>query len=62
MEVLKARLQVQKISNKETGDVLKYRNAARTAYLIAREEGPRALFKGMALTAVRQAKNVPGTF
>ena len=61
MEVLKVRLQGQKSSNKGTGDVPKYRNAAQAAYLIAKEEGPRALFKGMSLTAVRQATNVSGT-
>ena len=61
MEVLKVRLQGQKTSNKEAGEVPKYRNAAHAAYLIARDEGPQALFKGMSLTALRQATNVSGT-
>lgn len=60
MEVLKVRLQGQKSSNREIGDVPKYRNAAHAAYTIARDEGPKALFKGMSLTALRQATNVSG--
>ena len=63
MEVLKVRLQGQNGSNSGTaGHVPKYRNAAHAAYLIAREEGPQALFKGMSLTALRQATNVSGKF
>ena len=57
MEVLKVRLQGQK---SKAGDAPKYRNAAHAAYLIARDEGPRALTKGMTLTALRQATNVSG--
>lgn len=60
MEVLKVRLQGQKSSSKNGGDVPKYRNAAHAAYLIAKDEGPQALFKGMSLTALRQATNVSG--
>ena len=60
MEVLKVRLQGQKSSSKNGGDVPKYRNAAHAAYLIAKEEGPQAFFKGMSLTALRQATNVSG--
>lgn len=60
MEVLKVRLQGQKSSNRAAGDTPKYRNAAHAAYKIAKDEGPKALFKGMSLTAVRQATNVSG--
>lgn len=60
MEVLKVRLQGQKSSNKEAGEVPKYRNAAHAAYIIAKDEGPQALFKGMSLTALRQGTNVSG--
>ena len=55
MDVLKVRLQGQSLSN-----VPQYRNAPHAAYLIARDEGPKALFKGMSLTALRQATNVSG--
>ena len=51
MEVLKVRLQVQ-------GS--KYRNAGNAAYMVVKEEGPRALFSGLSLTAGRQATNVSG--
>ena len=61
MDVLKVRLQGQSVSNGgKAGHVPKYRNAAHAAYLIARDEGPQALFKGMSLTALRQATNVSG--
>lgn len=60
MEVLKVRLQGQKSSNREAGNTPKYRNAAHAAYIIAKDEGPKALFKGMSLTALRQATNVSG--
>ena len=63
MEVLKVRLQGQSSNNnRKASHVPKYRNAAHAAYLIARDEGPRALFKGMSLTALRQATNVSGNF
>lgn len=61
-EVLKVRLQGQKSGNQKAGDGPKYRNVAHAAYLIAKDEGPRALFKGMSLTALRQATNVSGNF
>lgn len=60
MEVLKVRLQGQKSSNRAAGDTPKYRNAAHAAYIITKDEGPKALFKGMSLTALRQATNVSG--
>lgn len=37
-------------------DIPKYRNAPHAAYTIIREEGVRALYKGVALTALRQGK------
>ena len=61
MEVLKVRLQSQNGSNSgKAGHAPEYRNAAHAAYRIARDEGPQALFKGMSLTALRQATNVSG--
>ena len=60
MEVLKVRLQGQKSSRRGAGDTPKYRNAAHAAYIITKDEGPKALFKGMSLTALRQATNVSG--
>ena len=35
-------------------DIPKYRNAPHAAYTIIREEGVRALYKGVTLTALRQ--------
>lgn len=35
-------------------DIPKYRNAPHAAYTIIKEEGIRALYKGVALTALRQ--------
>ena len=60
MEVLKVRLQAQNRSTCQTGQPAKYSNAAQAAFVIAKEEGPRALFSGMSLTALRQATNVSG--
>lgn len=37
-------------------DIPKYRNAPHAAYTIVREEGVRALYKGVTLTALRQGK------
>ncbi len=37
-------------------DVPKYRNAPHAAYTIIKEEGVRALYKGVTLTALRQGK------
>lgn len=38
-------------------DVPKYRNAAHALYVILKEEGPKTLYRGVALTALRQATN-----
>ncbi|KAJ1917803.1 Mitochondrial succinate-fumarate transporter [Mycoemilia scoparia] len=57
MEVVKIRLQAQRHSTVDPMDVPKYRNAAHTVYTIIREEGFSALYKGVTLTAIRQATN-----
>lgn len=38
-------------------DIPKYRNAPHAAYTIVKEEGVRALYKGVTLTALRQGNN-----
>lgn len=57
MEVLKIRLQAQHHSMADQLDVPKYRNACHAAYLICKEEGFRTLYRGVSLTAARQASN-----
>ena len=57
MEVVKIRLQAQVHSMTDPLDIPKYRNAAHALYLILREEGPATLYRGVALTALRQATN-----
>lgn len=57
MEVVKIRLQAQVHSMTDPLDIPKYRNAAHALYLILREEGPRTLYRGVALTALRQSTN-----
>jgi len=57
MEVVKIRLQAQRHSMSDPLDVPKYRNAAHAAYTIIREEGIGTLYRGVALTAFRQATN-----
>ena len=57
MDVIKIRLQAQRHSMTDPLDIPKYRNAAHAAFTIVREEGPSALYKGVALTALRQATN-----
>ncbi|KAI0241362.1 Mitochondrial succinate-fumarate transporter [Massospora cicadina] len=57
MDVIKIRLQAQRHSMMDPLDIPKYRNAAHAAYLITREEGIGALYKGITLTALRQATN-----
>lgn len=57
MEVVKIRLQAQVHSMTDPLDIPKYRNAAHALYLILREEGFGTLYRGVALTALRQATN-----
>lgn len=38
-------------------DIPKYRNAPHAAYTIVKEEGVRALYKGVSLTALRQGRS-----
>lgn len=57
MEVVKIRLQAQRHSMADPQDIPKYRNAAHAAYTIVKEEGIATLYKGVTLTALRQATN-----
>lgn len=57
MEVVKIRLQAQHHSMADPLDIPKYRNAAHAAYTVIREEGFFTLYRGVTLTAVRQATN-----
>lgn len=57
MEVVKIRLQAQHHSMADPLDVPKYRNAPHAAYLIVKEEGFKTLYRGVSLTAARQATN-----
>ncbi|KAJ1908300.1 Mitochondrial succinate-fumarate transporter [Coemansia sp. S100] len=57
MDVVKIRLQAQRHSTVDPMDVPKYRNALHAAFTIVKEEGPMTLYKGVALTALRQATN-----
>ncbi|KAL1917057.1 uncharacterized protein VTP21DRAFT_5255 [Calcarisporiella thermophila] len=57
MDVVKIRLQAQRHSMTDPLDIPKYRNAAHAAYVITKEEGVSALYKGVTLTALRQATN-----
>ncbi|OAA55539.1 succinate:fumarate antiporter [Niveomyces insectorum RCEF 264] len=57
MEVIKIRLQAQHHSMADPLDVPKYRNAAHALYTVVKEEGFGALYRGVALTALRQGSN-----
>lgn len=57
MEVVKIRLQSQHHSMKDPLDTPKYRNALHAAYVIVREEGFSTFYRGVSLTAARQATN-----
>lgn len=57
MECIKIRLQAQHHSMADPLDVPRYRNAAHAAYTIVREEGFSTLYRGVTLTAARQATN-----
>ncbi|KAI8066497.1 mitochondrial carrier domain-containing protein [Gongronella butleri] len=62
MDLIKIRLQAQRHSMADPLDIPKYRNAPHAAYTIIKEEGVRALYKGVTLTAVRQATNQAANF
>lgn len=57
MEVIKIRLQAQLHSLSDPLEVPKYRNAAHALYRIVKEEGLSTLYRGVTLTALRQATN-----
>ena len=61
MEVVKIRLQAQSHSLADPLEVPKYRNAAHAVYRIVSEEGLSALYRGVGLTALRQATNQGGS-
>ena len=57
MEVVKIRLQAQMHSLADPLETPQYRNAGHAVYKIIREEGFSVLYRGVTLTAVRQATN-----
>ena len=57
MEVVKIRLQAQPHSLADPLEAQRYRNAGHAVYAIVREEGAGALYRGVSLTALRQATN-----
>src|ERR1700744_4824154 len=57
MEVVKIRLQAQMHSLSDPMEQPRYRNAAHAVYTIVREEGFSTLYRGVTLTALRQATN-----
>ncbi|ODV95393.1 hypothetical protein PACTADRAFT_50120 [Pachysolen tannophilus NRRL Y-2460] len=57
MEVVKIRLQAQHHSMSDPTGAPKYRNAPHCAYVVVKEEGLRTLYRGVTLTAARQATN-----
>ena len=57
MEVVKIRLQAQQHSLADPLEAPRYRNAGHAVYAIVREEGLSALYRGVSLTALRQATN-----
>lgn len=56
-EVVKIRLQAQNHSLADAAERTKYRNAVHAAYTIIKEEGIGAIYRGVVLTAARQATN-----
>lgn len=56
-DVVKIRLQAQSHSLIDPTDGPKYRNALHCLYTVIREEGISAIYRGVALTAARQATN-----
>jgi solute carrier family 25 (mitochondrial citrate transporter), member 1 len=57
MEVVKIRLQAQQHSLADPLEAPRYRNAGHAVYTIIREEGIATLYRGVSLTALRQATN-----
>ena len=57
MEVIKIRLQAQMHSLADPLEIPRYRNAGHAVYTIVREEGGSTLYRGVSLTALRQATN-----
>ncbi|KAF8554923.1 mitochondrial carrier [Imleria badia] len=62
MEVVKIRLQAQQHSLVDPLETPRYRNAAHAVYTIVREEGLSTLYRGVSLTALRQATNQGANF
>ncbi|KAI6046380.1 mitochondrial carrier domain-containing protein [Pisolithus marmoratus] len=62
MEVVKIRLQAQQHSLADPMEMPRYRNAAHAVYTIVREEGVATLYRGVGLTALRQATNQGANF
>ncbi|KAI0067571.1 mitochondrial carrier [Artomyces pyxidatus] len=62
MEVVKIRLQAQMHSLADPLETPRYRNAGHAVYTIVREEGFSALYRGVTLTALRQATNQGANF
>jgi solute carrier family 25 citrate transporter 1 len=62
MEVVKIRLQAQMHSLADPLETPRYRNAGHAVYTIVREEGVGTLYRGVSLTALRQATNQGGCF
>jgi solute carrier family 25 citrate transporter 1 len=62
MEVVKIRLQAQQHSLADPLESPRYRNAGHAVYTIVREEGVSALYRGVSLTAIRQATNQGANF
>jgi len=62
MEVVKIRLQAQQHSLADPMEMPRYRNAGHAVYTIIREEGFTTLYRGVSLTALRQATNQGANF
>ncbi|KAF8828736.1 succinate/fumarate mitochondrial transporter [Lentinula edodes] len=62
MEVVKIRLQAQQHSLADPLETPRYRNAGHAVYTIVREEGFSTLYRGVSLTALRQATNQGANF
>ena len=62
MEVVKIRLQAQQHSLADPMEKPRYHNAAHALYTIVREEGFFTLYRGVALTAARQATDQAANF